>query len=131
MTTVGWTSGLYVAWDEKPQSAPAMTFSRPTSSAKRTIRSAISSGCSTMLLECVITPGMSTLPVGQLHRLPNVVLVLVARVGRLERVGAGVDPQDHVDDLAERHVVHARALVDAVAGVEADLLRRDAAQRRG
>ena len=30
-----------------PQSAPAMTFSLPTSFAKRTIRSATSSGCST------------------------------------------------------------------------------------
>src|SRR6516165_6733680 len=48
--TVGCTSVVYIACEEKPQSAPAMTFSRPTSRAKRMMRSAISSGCSTMLL---------------------------------------------------------------------------------
>ena len=32
-TTDEWISGLYVAWEEKPQSALATTFSRPTSSA--------------------------------------------------------------------------------------------------
>ena len=29
-TTVGWTSGAKLAREEKPQSALAMTFSRPT-----------------------------------------------------------------------------------------------------
>jgi hypothetical protein len=32
-TTVGWTSGENVAREENPQSALAMTFSRPTSPA--------------------------------------------------------------------------------------------------
>src|SRR5580704_14946503 len=67
-TTVGCTSVRYKACEENPQSAAAMTFSRPTSLAKRTIRSAISSGCSTMLLACVIMPGASTLPSGILMR---------------------------------------------------------------
>src|SRR5580698_7294258 len=49
-TTVECTSVRYSACDEKPQSAAAMTFSLPTSLAKRTMRSAINSGCSTMLL---------------------------------------------------------------------------------
>ena len=48
--------------------AAAITFSRPTSLAKRTIRSAISSGCSTMLLAWVIMPGQITLPAGTLMR---------------------------------------------------------------
>src|SRR5580693_9580078 len=35
-TIVGWISGAYVACEEKPQSALATTFSRPTRSANRT-----------------------------------------------------------------------------------------------
>ena len=38
-----------------------MTFSRPTSLAKRMMRSATSSGCSTMFLACVITLPVSAL----------------------------------------------------------------------
>ena len=34
----------------------------------------------------------------QLDGLPKLPFVLVARIGRLERIGAGTDPQDHVDD---------------------------------
>src|SRR6516225_9380067 len=49
---------------ENQQSVPAMTFSRPAQSAKRMSRSATSSGCSTMLVECAIRPGISTLPGG-------------------------------------------------------------------
>ena len=47
-----------------PQSAPAMTFSRPTSVANRAIRSAISSGCSTRLVVWLMTPGMRIFPSG-------------------------------------------------------------------
>ena len=39
-TTVGWISGSLVACEEKPQSLPAMTFSRPTILAYLTRRSA-------------------------------------------------------------------------------------------
>src|SRR5262245_27919526 len=46
-TTLGWLSGSRRACAEKPQSAPAITRSRPTARAKRTMRSPISSGCST------------------------------------------------------------------------------------
>src|SRR5262245_60853468 len=62
---VGWTrcaNGLCA----KPQSVPAMTFSRPTMLASRTIRCATSSGCSTMLVAWLMTPGISTLPAGSL-----------------------------------------------------------------
>lgn len=49
--------------EEKPQSAPAITRFVPTSRAKRSRRSAISSGCS-MVDARVITPGISTLSSG-------------------------------------------------------------------
>ena len=39
-----------MAWEENPQSALATTFCLPTRSAKRTIRSAMVSGCPTMLV---------------------------------------------------------------------------------
>jgi hypothetical protein len=45
---------------------PAMTFSRPTSLASRTIRSFTNSGCSTTLVAWLMTPGMSTEPFGSL-----------------------------------------------------------------
>ena len=107
-TTDGWTSQV-AAKLAKPQSAPAMTFSRPTAWAKRPMRSAISSGCSTMFEEWVMTPGISDLPSGSLTLFPDPPFVLVARVGRLERIRAGVDPQHDVDDVLQLHVVHARA----------------------
>src|SRR5215469_9337887 len=59
-TTVGWTS-QEVEKLAKPQSAPAITFSRPTTPAKRVIRCATVSGCSTRLEAWVITPGISSL----------------------------------------------------------------------
>jgi hypothetical protein len=55
--------------------------------------------------------------------------MLVARIGGLEGIGAGTDLQDDVDDVLELHVVDARPHIDAVAGVVADLLRRNVAQR--
>ena len=60
---------------------------------------------------------------------PDLPLVLVARVRRFERIGAGVDLQNEIEQVLDLHVVHARPHVDAVAGVVADFLRRDAAQR--
>ena len=50
------------------------------------------------------------------------IFVLVARIGGLEAVGAGVDLQHIFDDVGQRRLVEARAFVDAVAGVEAHLL---------
>src|SRR5881409_3809208 len=94
-----------------PQSAPAMTFSRPTMFAKRTMRSAISAGCSTRLVVWLITPGMRIV---RSDVLEHVVLVLVTRIGRLEGVRPGVDLEHDVDDVLQFHVVDARADVDAV-----------------
>ena len=47
-----------------PQSVPAMTRSRPTIRANRSIRSATSSGCSMMFVQVSIVPGMRTLSSG-------------------------------------------------------------------
>ena len=55
--------------------------------------------------------------------------MLMARVGGLERIGAGVDLQHQIDEVLQLHVVDARADVDAVAGVVADAIGRQAAQR--
>src|SRR5262249_25139553 len=49
-----------------PQSVEAMTRSRPTSFAKRRMRSATSSGCSTTLVAWLTTPGKISLPSGSL-----------------------------------------------------------------
>ena len=76
-----------------------------------------------------MTPGMRILPVGQLDSLEDVVFVLVPRVGRFERIGAGVDLQHDVDDVLQLHFVDARPDVDAVARMKANLLGRDAAHR--
>src|SRR5258708_31245574 len=54
--------------EAKPQSALAITRSRPTMSANRAMRCATSSGCSTSTVDCVITPGMSTLSSGSFTR---------------------------------------------------------------
>src|SRR5581483_3982385 len=45
-----------------PQSVPAITFSRPRILARRAMRSATSSGCSTTLVAWLITPGMRICP---------------------------------------------------------------------
>ena len=105
--------------DAKPQSALAITRSRPTMSAKR---------------RCVAPParmlhqhgrlgdhaGHEHLVVGQLGPLPFLPLVLMPRVRGLERVAAGTDLENDIDDVFQLHVVNARAHVHAVAGVEPD-----------
>ena len=52
------------AWTRppRPQSVPAMMFSRPTIAAYRRMRSATSCGCSTRLVAWLTTPGISILP---------------------------------------------------------------------
>ena len=65
----------------------------------------------------------------ELDALPHAPLVLVARIGGLERVGAGADLQHDVHDVLQLHVVDARPHVDPVAGVEPDPLARQATER--
>src|SRR5207245_3541617 len=60
--TLAWVSLNRAAEAANPQSAPAITFSRPTILANRTIRSAISAGCSIRLVVWLMTPGMRILP---------------------------------------------------------------------
>ena len=67
--------------------------------------------------------------VGQLGVLPHRPLVLVAHVAGLERIGAGVDRQHHVDDVAHGDVGRVRAVPAAPAEMEADAILRQAAQR--
>ena len=60
---VGWTRRTKAPC-ANPQSVPPITFSRPTSFASRTSRSATSSGCSTTFVWWVTTPGTRTFPSG-------------------------------------------------------------------
>ena len=71
---------------------------------------------------------MIALPGRQLGVGPDLPLVLVARIGGLERVIVGADLQHDVDQVLELDVVRARPHVDAVAGVMPDALGRQVAQ---
>ena len=128
--TIDGCTSFEPANEAKPQSAPAITRSRPTTSANRQSRCATNSGCSTSTVDCVMTTRDQHLVVGNLGALPLLPLVLVARVRCLERIGARVHLENDVDDVLELHVMDARPHVDAVAGVEANAVRRNALQRR-
>ena len=119
----GWTR------PPRPQSVEAMTRSRPTRLAKRRMRSATSSGCSTTLVAWLTTPGQDQLVVGQLDVLPDLPLVLVADIAGLERIGAGIDGQHDIDDVAHRDVGRVRPVPAAPAQMEADAVLRQAAER--
>src|SRR5579862_3325993 len=67
--------------------------------------------------------------VGQLDLLEDAPFVLVARVGGLDRIAAGVDAEDQVDDVAQRNVVMVRPVKAAPADMQPHLVARDAAQR--
>ena len=125
-TTVGWTSVVYIACEEKPQSAPAMTFSRPTSRAKRMMRSAMSLGMLDDIAGMRDHARHEHFSFRHLHTLEQMIFVLVTWIGRLEAVGAGIDLQHIVDDVGERGFVDARPLVNSIAGVEAHIFGRDA-----
>ena len=64
------------------------------------------------------------MPSGHLDVLEEMVFVLVARVGAFEAELPGFYLEDIADDVGERGLVDARAFIDAIAGVEADLLGR-------
>ncbi len=68
--------------------------------------------------------------VGELRLLPHRPFMLMARIGCLERERLCVDAQHQVDVVPQLHVVDARRDVDAVAGVEANALARDALERQ-
>jgi hypothetical protein len=73
--------------------------------------------------------GDQQLAVRQLRLLPHPPLVLVPRVAGLEGIGAGVDAEHNVDDVLQIEVVHPRTHIDAVTGVIAHPLGRDAGER--
>ena len=112
-----------------PQSVPASTFSRPTSFANRTIRSATRSGCSTTLVAWLTTPGMISFPAGSFTILPHPPFMLVPHVASLERVGLRVDRQHHIDDVAHRDVGDVRAVPASPAQMEADAVLRQTLDR--
>ncbi len=93
------------------------------------MRCATSSGCSTMLVAWLMTPGISTLPGGSLTDLPDHPFVLVARIGGLELIGADIHLQHQVDDVLHRHVEGVRPVPAAPADVIARALRRDTVER--
>src|SRR5881397_1336106 len=73
--------------------------------------------------------GDEDLAARQLDVFPHAPLVLVAWVGRFERVGLRAHRQDQVDEVAQREIVLVRTVVTAPADVKADALGRNVAQR--
>src|SRR6266545_2211830 len=96
----------------KPQSTPALRFSRPTMFAQRTTRSATSSGCSTKCVVSETIPGMRILPSGELEVFPEVMLVFVAGVRVFEGVSSGFDLEKDIGYVLEWHVMDAGADID-------------------
>ena len=116
--------------EAKPQSVPAMTRSRPTILASRTMRSATSSGCSTMTRGMRDAARHQHFAFRQPDVLPDPPFVLVARIGHLEGIAAGPDGHDDVGEVLHLHVVDARTHVDAVAGMVPHALRRECCAAR-
>ena len=122
----GWTR----RWNgpcAKPQSVLAITCS-PSYGGGRSARCARpSSGCSTV-------GGVADDPRHQ-HgarrklRFFHPPLVLVARVGRFDEVGARAGAQDEIHDVFQRYIARVRAGPAAPAHVVADTLRRNALGR--
>src|SRR5262249_38610864 len=66
--------------------------------------------------------------IGKSDVLPYAPLVLVARVRGFERDCTGPDLEHDVDEVLELQVVNARTDIDAVTGMPAHAVARDAAQ---
>jgi len=69
------------------------------------------------------------LAIGQLHVVPDGVLVLVPRVGGFDEVGLCLHPQDDVDHVGQLQVMGVRPVPAAPAHVIADLFLRDGGKR--
>ena len=124
-TTDGATALLTKAKVAKPQSAPAITRSRPTMSAYWQIRCATSRGCSTKLVVEINDAGDQDLVVGDFCAAQILPFMRMARIGRLERQSGRPRPHAHVEDLGQRDVVGVRAFVISPAQMHAHRLRRD------
>ena len=73
--------------------------------------------------------GDEHLVVRELHVLPDLPLMLVARIRRFEGEASGVDGEQQVDEVLQLQVVGAGPDVDAVAGVIPHPIRGEAAER--
>ena len=113
----------------KPQSVPAITFSRPTSSGEAD--DAVGDQARVLDGDDVVRDhaGDQDPVVRQLPLLPHAPFVLVARIRRLDRVGAGLHLQHDVDDVLERRVRDVRHVPAAEAHVIADAVLGDAFER--
>jgi hypothetical protein len=69
------------------------------------------------------------LAVGQTNVFPDLILVVVARIGRLEAVGLGIQLEHRRRDLAQRDVLRVRAVAATAAPVRAHSLLRNALKR--
>ena len=65
----------------------------------------------------------------QLDLLQHAPLVVVARICRFERIGARLDREKEVDQVLELEIAHPRPEIHAVAGMEANALFGQPAQR--
>ena len=72
--------------------------------------------------------GDQQLSVGQFDALQHPPLVLVPRVGGLERIGPGRDRKDQVEDVFELQIADARSEVDPIACMKADTIFRQPAR---
>ena len=113
----------------KPQSVPAITFSRPTSFGEP--HDAL--GDEFRMLDHVggvaDDAGDEHFVLRQLDVFPDPPFVLVARIGAFDDEGADIHAEDEIDDVFERHVGGVRPGPTAPADVIADAVRRQAFDR--
>ena len=112
----------------KPQSVLAIRFSLPIAPAKLTMRSATSFGMLHRRGVMRDDAGDQDLAGRQLLGLPQLPFVLVAYVGGLDRIGAGLHAQHQVDDVGQLCIGDMRHVPAAEADMIADAILRNALQ---
>ena len=126
--TLGWTRRLSSSC-AKPQSVPAMTFSRPTHS--RESQDAL--GDKLRMFDDVRAvaddAGNQDLAFRQFDVLPDPPFVFVARIGGLDEIGAGADFQNEIDDLPQGNVGRVRTGPASPADVIAHAIFGNSLQR--
>ena len=110
-TTEGATALSTKAKVAKPQSAPAMTRSRPTALAKLVMRWAISRGCSTKLVVEFDDPWDQDLVIRDLGFTQIFPFMGVARISGLERQTRRPGTQSDAENLGERDVMCVRPFI--------------------
>ena len=114
----------------KPQSVPAMTFSRPTSLAQPHDALGDQFGMLDHIGGVADDAGNEHLALRQLDVFPHLPFMLVARIGAFDDIGADFHAEDEIDDVLQRHVGGVRARPAAPADVIADAVRRHAGDAR-